>query len=77
MAQECRGAACDAGKGVANGRPISGGTFSMKPGEAAHMSSATMPADTTAVSITLERKGGAVLPSGPQVLFGDQMQQVS
>lgn len=48
----------------------------MKPGEAAHLSSATMPAETSAVSITLEHKGGSVLPSGPQVLFGDQMQQI-
>lgn len=61
---------------IANGRPMSGGTFSLKPGEAAHLSSATMPAGTTAVSVTLERKGGSVLPSGPQVLVGDQMQQI-
>ena len=62
---------------VADGRPVSGGTFSMKPGEAAHVSSETMPAGTTAISITLERKGGAVIPTGPQVLLGDQMQQIS
>ena len=62
---------------VADGRPVSGGTFSMKPGEAAHVSSETMPTGTTAISITLERKGGAVIPTGPQVLLGDQMQQIS
>ncbi|MEO8502857.1 MAG: anti-sigma factor [Acidobacteriota bacterium] len=61
---------------VANGRPVSGGTFSLKPGEVAHLSSATMPAGTTAVSVTLEHQGGSVLPAGPQVLYGDQMQQV-
>lgn len=61
---------------IANGRPMSGGTFALKSGETAHLSSATMPAGTTAVSVTLERKGGSVLPSGPQVLVGDQMQQI-
>jgi hypothetical protein len=62
---------------MAGGRPVSGGTFAMKAGEPAHLGSTTMPAGTTAVSITLERRGGAVLPSGPQVLLGDQMQQIS
>ena len=61
---------------VANGRPVSGGTFSLKSGEVAHLSSTTMPAGTTAVSVTLEHQGGSVLPAGPQVLFGDQMQQI-
>ena len=62
---------------MAGGRPVSGGTFSMKPGEAAHVSSETMPTGTTAISITLERQGGAVIPTGPQILLGDQMQQIS
>lgn len=56
---------------VADGRPVSAGTFSVEPGDPVELSSETMPAGTSAVLVTLEPTGGAAEPRGPEVLFGD------
>lgn len=56
---------------VADGRPVSAGTFSVEPGGPVELSSETMPAGTSAVLVTLEAIGGAAEPQGPEVLFGD------
>lgn len=51
----------------------SAGTFDARPGERVVLSSETMPVGTVAVRITLEPSSGSSQPSGPEVLFGDQM----
>lgn len=56
---------------VADGRPVSGGTFSVEAGGPVALSSESMPAGTSAIMVTLEREGGPSEPSGPEVLFGD------
>jgi len=56
---------------VADGRPVSAGTFSVEPGDPVELSSETMPAGTSAVLVTLEPTGGVAEPRGPEVLFGD------
>lgn len=59
---------------VADGQPVSAGTFSVVPGGPVELSSETMPAGTSAVVVTLEASGGAAEPQGPEVLFGDAAQ---
>ncbi len=58
------------------GRSVSAGTFDPQPGVRVELSSETMPAGTKAVSITLEPAGGSETPSGPAVLYGDQVMQI-
>lgn len=55
----------------------SGGTFIARPGERIELSSATMPAGTTAAVVTLENAGGAPTPSGPVVLRSTGIRQLS
>jgi Anti-sigma-K factor rskA len=52
---------------------FSAGTFEARAGERVALSSETMPAGTEAVRITLEPEAGSSAPSGPEVLFGDEM----
>jgi hypothetical protein len=61
---------------AADGRAVSGGAFNAQPGQVVELSSASMPAGTSGVSVTVERQGGSVIPTGPQVLIGDQVWQV-
>lgn len=53
---------------VADEGIVSGGTFDTQAGEKMELSSATMPANTRDVMITLEAEGGASVPTGPQIL---------
>ncbi len=53
---------------VADGGPVSGGTFTTEAGKPWELSSEHMPAGTRAVRITLENGAGAPAPSGPDVL---------
>ncbi len=55
---------------VADEGIISGGTFDTRPGETLELSSATMPANTRDVMITLETDGGSAAPSSPPILRG-------
>jgi hypothetical protein len=55
---------------------VSGGTFSVEPGQNVELSSETMPRGTSGVVITLEPAGGSPQPRGPQILTGTQMQQL-
>ena len=54
----------------------SGGTFDVTPGAPSEISSPTMPADTRAVSVTLEPRGGVASPTGPLVLHGEELTQI-
>lgn len=56
---------------VADGGPVSAGTFSVEPGGPVELSSESMPEGTSAVMVTLEAIGGAPEPQGVEVLFGD------
>ncbi|MBZ0112076.1 MAG: anti-sigma factor [Thermoanaerobaculia bacterium] len=55
--------------------PVSAGTFEVIPGRQVEMTSPEMPHGTRAVAITLEPAGGATQPSGPMVLYGDEIMQ--
>lgn len=61
---------------VSQGVPVSGGTFEPRPGAPVELASDKMPPDVDAVSITLEPREGATRPTGPEILFGDEMVQV-
>jgi anti-sigma-K factor RskA len=58
------------------GEPVSAGTFDVEPGQRQELSSATMPAGTIAVSVTLEPAGGSSTPSGPSLLYGDEVMRI-
>ena len=62
---------------IAGDRQESGGTFIARPGERIELSSATMPAGTTAAAVTLENAGGAPVPTGPVVLRSTGIRQLS
>ncbi len=53
---------------IVDGLPLSGGVFDAKLGKTALLAEATMPRGTSAVAITLERKGGVQSPTSPILL---------
>lgn len=55
--------------------PVSAGTFEVVPGREVEMTSPEMPHGTRAVAITLEPEGGVAQPTGPMVLYGDEVMQ--
>ena len=59
-----------------DGTAESGGVFDVKPGEGIEVTSDIMPTDTVAVMITLEPEGGSVEPTGPSVLYGDDVMRI-
>lgn len=59
-----------------NGEAVSGGVFDVKAGEGIEISSEEMPLDTVAVMITLEHGEGSSEPSGPSVLYGDDVMRI-
>ncbi len=61
---------------IVDGLPLSGGVFDVKLGKPALLAAASMPAGTTAVAITLERKGGTTSPTSPILLFADSSVQI-
>jgi hypothetical protein len=52
---------------------VAGGAFDPRPGEMVELGSPTMPAGTRAVSVTLEPATGSQQPSGPQILYGEEL----
>jgi hypothetical protein len=58
------------------GGTVPAGTFDARPGETVELRSPTMPAGTRAVSITLEAAGGAASPTGPRVLYGEDLMRL-
>jgi hypothetical protein len=59
-----------------DGEPVSAGTFDVGEGVRVELSSKTMPAATRAVTVTLEPAGGSQAPTGPAVLYGDEVMAV-
>lgn len=57
-------------------QPFSAGVFSVAQGIPAGLAARAMPRGTTAVAVTLERKGGSPLPTTPVLLIGDQSLQL-
>jgi anti-sigma-K factor RskA len=62
---------------VAGGIPVSGGTFTAKPGEPVELSSKRMPSGTKAAMVTLEDDPEAPKPAGPEVLRAAGVYQLS
>lgn len=56
--------------------PVSAGTFRVESGRAVELGSETMPQGTRAVAVTLEGPGGSPAPSGPRVLWGDEVMTI-
>ncbi len=59
-----------------DGTAVSGGLFEVSPGQGIEVTSDLMPADTVAVMITLEPEGGSAEPTGPSVLYGDEVMRI-
>lgn len=59
-----------------DGSAVSGGLFEVEAGQGIEISSQVMPVDTVAVMITLEPQGGSDIPTGPSVLYGDDVMQI-
>ncbi len=57
---------------MVDGLPLSGGVFEGRHDGAATLADARMPAGTTAVAVTLERRGGVPAPTTPILLAGDR-----
>lgn len=60
----------------ADGTAVDGGILDVKSGVELEVTSDTMPGGTVAVNITLEPAGGSVAPSGPSILYGDEVMRV-
>ena len=58
------------------GSQVSAGTFDSRPGFRTELTSATMPGGTVAVSVTVEPLGGSPEPSGPPLLYGDEVMRI-
>ncbi len=56
--------------------PVSGGVFEVRAGVRFEMLSREMPEATRAVRVTLEPAGGSPVPSGPEVLYGDEVMRI-
>lgn len=54
-------------------RPVRGGVLDFSSNGPVHLRSASMPPDIRAVQVTLENSDAVTEPSGPTVLYGDQM----
>ncbi|MEO8274627.1 MAG: anti-sigma factor [Thermoanaerobaculia bacterium] len=61
---------------IVDGLPLSGGVFDAKAGRPALLADNAMPAGTTAIAITLERKGGTSSPTSPILLIADSSVQI-
>lgn len=58
------------------GSQVSAGTFDSRLGSRTELTSATMPGGTVAVSVTVEPLGGSPEPSGPPLLYGDEVMRI-
>lgn len=58
------------------GEPVSGGTFRPAESGEIQLDSPTMPEGTTAALVTLEPPEGRDRPSGPVVLYGDEVMRI-
>lgn len=56
---------------IVDGLPLSGGVFDAKTGKSSWLADDRFPAGATAITITLERKGGTSSPTSPSLLSGE------
>lgn len=61
---------------IVDGLPLSGGVFDAKAGKTALLAEDSLPAGTTAIAVTLERKGGTASPTSPILLTADSPLQL-
>jgi len=61
---------------MADGTAVDGGILEIRHGVELEVTSDTMPAGTVAVNVTLEPAGGSDDPSGPSILYGDEVMRV-
>jgi len=61
---------------MANGPPVNGGILEIEHGVELEVTSDTMPDGTVAVNVTLEPAGGSEAPSGPSILYGDEVMRI-
>lgn len=61
---------------TADGTAVDGGVLEIRHGAELEVTSDTMPDGTVAVNITLEPAGGSDAPSGPSILYGDEVMQI-
>lgn len=62
---------------LADQGPVSGGSFTAKPGAPIELSSEHMPAGTKGVLVTLEEDPQAAVPTGPEILKAAAVYQIS
>jgi len=61
---------------MADGTAKNGGLLDIQHGVELEVTSDTMPNGTVAVNITLEPTGGSDAPSGPSILYGDEVMRI-
>jgi anti-sigma-K factor RskA len=61
---------------TADGSAIDGGILEVEHGVQLEVISDSMPNGTVAVNITLEPAGGSESPSGPSILYGDEVMRI-
>ncbi|MEO7795101.1 MAG: anti-sigma factor [Thermoanaerobaculia bacterium] len=61
---------------IVDGLPLSGGVFDARASQPALLAGDSLPAGTTAIAITLERKGGTASPTSPILLTADSSVQL-
>ncbi len=61
---------------IVDGLPLSGGVFDARSGKPALLAADSLPAGTTAIAVTLERKGGTASPTSPILLAADSPVQL-
>lgn len=59
-----------------DGSTDTGGILEVKSGVCLEVTSDEMPAGTVAISVTLEPADGSSAPSGPEVLYGDELMRI-
>lgn len=60
----------------ADGTAVNGGVLEIEHGVELEVTSDTMPDGTVAVNVTLEPAGGSDIPSGPSILYGDEVMRI-
>lgn len=61
---------------MSDGSSASGGLLEAKSGTCLEVTADGMPVGTIAISVTLEPAGGSSAPSGPEVLYGDELTRI-
>jgi type II secretory pathway component PulM len=61
---------------MADGSAVDGGILDVRHGAELEVTSNTMPDGTVGVNITLEPAGGSEAPSGPSILYGDEVMRL-